>query len=317
MPRSSLRALALVGLAAIASPVLVAQSIVVHSAFATPAYEDTRSMGGPNLLLAIRTTIPQICVAMRLEVFTGERTGVNTLALWSNDPVNNRPLQNLGQGSWSMSRENGWQGAMLSLPVVLLANDDVWLVWGCQNGAQASSVGVGTASTGAQPYRASFDGGQTWNGPYQSVQWKFRIWTGSPAHLTAFGAGCAGSNGTPEFHWVGTPFVGTTYDLYLHRGPVNGFAILGLGFSDTQSGPYALPYPLGAFGAPGCDVLVSPKVTGLVPTDAMGEAVVPMALVNDPAFAGQPIFHQWFCLDVGANALGLSVSNGVAGIVGW
>jgi hypothetical protein len=298
------------------APLLVglpAQSFIAFSAFDTPNFENGRSMGGPNLLLAIKIQPPQLVVAMRLEIFTGEHRGTNTLALWSHDPVGNLPLAVLGQGSWEMSRENGWQGCMLTVPIVLNAGQDYWLVWGCQDGSQASSAGTGA---GAQPYRGSFNGGASWNGPFQSVQWKLRIWTGSAGHYTSFGSGCSGPASAPELNWIGTPFVGATYDLHLQRGPANGATILVFGTSDSGFLGYALPYALAPHGAPGCAVLAAPLVTLFVLADSSGRAQVQGHVPNDPAFAGQAIYSQWFCLDAGANALGLTVSNGGAGIVG-
>ena len=44
---------------------------------------------------------------------------------------------------------------------------------------------------------------------------------------------------------------------------------------------------------------------------------VQAAVPNDPGFTGLAIYHQWFCLDPGVNALGITVSRGGAGIVGW
>jgi len=293
---------------------LAAQSQIVHSNFDTPNFDDAVSMGGPNLTFAIKTQAPTLLVAMRVEIWTGEQSGINTISLWSHDPANNVPLAPLGTGSWSMGRVNGWQGAPLATPVVLNANEDVWVVWGCQNGSQAPAEGSGP---GAQPYRGSFNGGATWNGPFQSVQWKFRIWTGSPGHYEVYGSGCNGSAGTPQLGWYGMPLAGTSFDVHLDRAPANGAAVLAFGTSNTLENSTPLPYSMASLGAPGCSVQASLLVAVFAPTDATGHTSLVSSMPNVPILAGFPFYNQWFCIDASANALGLTVSNGGAATVGY
>lgn len=290
-----------------------AQATIVHSAFDNPIYADNVSMGGPNLLLAIKTQMPIAAVATRVEIFTGEASGQNTIAIWSHDGPNNAPLAPLGDGSWQMCARNDWQGAPLLVPVSLAAGQDIWVVWGPINGAQASTSGNGA---GAQPYRGSFNGGATWNGPFQSRQWKFRIWTGPAGHYEIFGAGCAGSVGTPRLCWSGMPLAGGTFDLHLDVAPPNGSALLTFGLSDTVFGGTPLPASLGGFGAPGCSVFAAPESTVFVPTDPNGSVVYPVTFAANPAFAGVMFYNQAYCLDAAANALGITVSNAGVAIVG-
>lgn len=293
---------------------LTAQTQIVHANFDNFVFDDNVSMGGPNLLVAIRTQIPTTAVATRIEVWTGEQSGTNSLALWSHDAVNNRPGAPLGSGTWSMGRVNGWQGAMLSPPILVTSGQDVWVVWGPINGAQSSVAGTGA---GAQPYRGSFDGGQTWNGPFQSLQWKFRIWTGSPGHYELYGAGCAGTRGAPQLAWFGTPMVGSSLQVHLNRAVPGTFAFLVFGDSATIANGTPLPYSLGGLGAPNCNVVAAPVGNVLSPTDpATGQAIFTMNLPNMAAAIGYQVFHQWFCLDAAANALGLTVSNGGAATIG-
>jgi len=293
---------------------LTAQAQIAHANFDTLVFDNAMSMGGPNLLLAIRTQIPAATVATRLEVFTGERTGLNTIALWSHDAVNNAPLAVLGSASWEMSRVNGWQGALLTTPIVLGAMQDVWVVWGCQNSAQSSVQGTGA---GAQQYRGSFNGGATWNGPYQSLQWKFRIWSGPAGHYEPYGLGCQGTVGRPELGWFGLPMAGGSFNIHLDRAVPGNFAILTFGDSDTFEGSTPLPFSLQPLGAPNCSVLGSLLATSLFGTDPVtGQAIVTVTLPPDPLLAGFHFYNQWFCLDASANTLGLTTSNGGAAIVG-
>lgn len=291
-----------------------AQTAIAHANFDTLVYDNGVSMGGPGLWVGIRTQIPAATVATLAEVWTGEASGTNSIALWSHDPVNNRPLALLGTGSWSMGRTNGWQGAYLSPPVPLTANQDVWIVWAPINNAQAS---VESTGAGAQPYRPSFDNGQTWGGPYQGLQWKFRIWTGTPGNYSVYGTGCTGSRGTPVLGWFGMPMAGSTFQITLDRGPLGSLAMLAFGDSDSQSNGTPLPFSLAPFGAPACSVFASPLVTMLYGTDpASGQSVATVTLPGDPSLVGFRIFDQWFCLDPAANGLGMSVSNAGVGTIG-
>lgn len=310
------RTLSALVVAASLAPAAVAQTQIVFSNFDTPVYEDGRSMGGPNLLLAIKTQAPATLVATRVEVFTGEQPGTNTLALWSHDAANNAPLVSLGDGSWEMGRHDGWQGALLNTPVVLTQGQDFWIVWAPVNGAQASSEGLGTAATGAQPYRSSFNGGATWSGPFSSVLWKFRLWSGTPGHYEVFGSGCQGSVGTTSLGFDGAPLAGSSFDLHLDNAPASALAALAFGDSDAVFQGLALPYSLAPHGAAGCAVLASSLVTLFTLADAAGHAVVPVGMPNDPSIAGFHFYDQWFCLDAAANSLGITASNGGRAIAG-
>jgi hypothetical protein len=302
-------------LSALALP-LAAQSpcSILQADFNTPTYAGNISMGGPNLLLAIRLTAPITYVATRIEMFTGNGVGSNTVAIWSHDAVNNQPLAVLGQGSWLMSRIRGWQGANLTQPVPVLQAQVIWLVWAPINGAQASVEGTGA---GAQPQRGSFNGGQTWNGPFQSNQWKFRILGGSCGHGEVFGTGCMGASRTlPELGWGGIPAVGGTFSVLLERGVPSDFALLVIGDSNTSWNTTPLPYDLTPHGAAGCLLHASPVATLFSPTDALGGATFSTSVPPNLALYGLQFYGQWLVHDAAANAVGIKVSNAGAGVVG-
>lgn len=292
---------------------VAAQAVIEHADFDNLTFANNVSMGGPNLLVAFRTTVPVTCVATRVEVFTGERSGLNTITLWSHDPVQNQPLSPLGGGSWQMGFANGWQGAPLTTPVVLTASQDIWVVWGPQNGAQASVQGTGA---GAQPQRGSFDGGLTWNGPFQSNQWKFRIWSGPAGHFEVYGAGCQGTAGVPRLSWFGLPMAGTSFDVLLDRAPASTVAALIVGDSATSYNGVPLPLSLQSLGAGNCSLLSSVTATFTSGVDVTGQAVMTLSIPANPALAGFPFFGQWFCLDLAANAFGFTFSNAGAATVG-
>ena len=73
---------------------------------------------------------------------------------------------------------------------------------------------------------------------------------------------------------------------------------------------------LGPMGAPGCSLLVEPRMLLSSVTDLRGQARIPMPIPAVPALLGQALFGQWAILDPGANALGLTVSDGAAAKTG-
>lgn len=137
-------------------------------------YLDTAVMHG-HALLAVQFTVPRCFSATKIEVFSGEASGWNSVALWTDDSAHARPGVELSAGSWSMHPADSWQGAFLSMPVALDCNGTYWMVWGYSDGSQAS-LDFPESSPG-QVFRVSVDGGQSWNGPWQSNdrQWKFRL----------------------------------------------------------------------------------------------------------------------------------------------
>jgi hypothetical protein len=138
-----------------------------------PNFGDGTSMGGP--WVAVRFSVPTGLTATRIEVFTGEVVANNTVGLWAHDALNNQPSTQLSSGSWNASATNSWQGGPLAAPVALAASTTYWLVWVPGGGAQAS---IDSSLPGlGQLYRASFDNGASWSGPFQDTlhHWKFRI----------------------------------------------------------------------------------------------------------------------------------------------
>lgn len=139
-----------------------------------PSFNDGALMGGP--WIAIRFTAPMSIVAQRLEVFTGEAIGLNTLALRTHDAALNQPGTQLASSVWNdTSLNNDWKGGTLSSQVALSAGVTYWFVWVPVVDAQAS---IDSTPPGlGQLYRASFDNGLSWAGPFQDSfnHWKLRI----------------------------------------------------------------------------------------------------------------------------------------------
>lgn len=189
----------------------------------------------------------------------------------------------------------------------------------------ATEVGVFTSA----------DGGQTWapdnGGPLDVACFDIRfannsetlvlathgrgIWTTEVfvPQANAFGAGCAGTFGTPQLSAtsprVGEDCVTTTTDCY-----PGGSLWLVQGYSDSDW--LGLPLPLTAFGAPGCDLLVRPDIVRDGFADAAGVATVTVPIPPLMALAGQRIYLQSWAADV-VNSFGRVGSQGIELVVGY
>jgi Galactose oxidase, central domain len=133
----------------------------------------------------------------------------------------------------------------------------------------------------------------------------------NPGTFQPFGSGCAGTNGSaPQVGASDVPWIGETFQLNVDQLPaVNSLALLVAGFSNTQWSLGALPYGLGAFGMPGCQLLTAPAASFVLVTNS-GNAAWHLPIPNQLALAGVHFFAQAAALDPGANPLGATVSNG-------
>jgi large repetitive protein len=123
-------------------------------------YDDGSSMGGPGLHLAMQYSATSALSVCRVEVFTGEASGTNTISIWTSAAAGT-PATELAEGSWTMSSTDGWQGADLASTVDLVAGTSYWVVWEPINGSQSSFSTSGTSVR----YYGSWDG-SSWFGPY-------------------------------------------------------------------------------------------------------------------------------------------------------
>ena len=297
-------------LLALSTAALPAQSTICQSLSNNNIFQNNNSMGGPNLWLGLKLqTSATPLVATRVEMWTGEQTGTNSVSLWTHDAVNNKPLVNLGTASWSMARPNGWQGANFSAPILIAPTTTFWLVWAPINGAQSS---IEVAGVPGPEYRGSFDNGQNWNGPFSMNLWKYRIYCGgTPGQYEVYGTACGGvSRRLPQVGFAGLPTIGQSTSILIESGVPSGNAFLAIGGSDTNWGALALPVDLTPIGAAGCFLRVSLDVTLATPLDVNGQASLPLSIPANAGLVGLPFYNQWLVLDPAANALQLVFSNG-------
>lgn len=130
------------------------------------------------------------------------------------------------------------------------------------------------------------------------------------ARFAAYGAGCAGALGVPQFSAQpgSRPVLGQTLQTNIANLPF-GLALVALGASNTASGGLPLPLDLTLIGMPGCNLLADPVVTDLV-GGAGATATWSFAVPNLGALFGLSLFGQAFSVDPAANAFGFTTSNG-------
>jgi hypothetical protein len=184
----------------------------------------------------------------------------------------------------------------------------------------ARRVGAGFAYDPVRQRHVAFGGAVVWTITTTSSQllpigdtWELQL--GAGASYTAYGAGCAGSRGTPVLAASGTslPRVGQPFAATVTNLPLTAPTFMFLGLSDTQYGPTPLPLSLGFLGAPGCSVLASGDDLSLV-TNVLGTGLWQWTIPNVP---GASFYNQAIVFDAAANTLGITVSNGAHGVIGF
>jgi hypothetical protein len=129
------------------------------------------------------------------------------------------------------------------------------------------------------------------------------------ARFSPYGAGCSGALGVPTLAAApgSRPTFGNVFQLDVGNLPID-IGVIGMGFSDVASGPFALPFDLTIFGLTGCSLYADPAVT-LFLIGASGSASSLLGIPMDPSLQDLLIFTQAFALDLPANPAGLTVSN--------
>lgn len=142
---------------------------------------------------------------------------------------------------------------------------------------------------------------------------QYGVTSTSPAPFLLFGKGCLTSASTePRLGWQGLPRTGQNFTVTLRNGEPNAMGLFWLGWSDQAlPGGGVLPLDTGAFGAPGCRLLVSPDVTILTPLAANGAGAFLATLPNTLALSGYEVYAQAACVSP-VNALGFVSSDAVA-----
>lgn len=185
--------------------------------------------------------------------------------------------------------------------------DDTWQFDGAQWSLAASggalTYGFGMAFDVVDRVVVRFGGAGT-----ASVSIDNDTWTWG-ATSTAFGSGCAGSNGVVTLQPADAPRIGQRYRQTLTQA-ASAFAIGALSLHDIT------PLSLASFGMPGCTAYINPDA--LVPI-GQSAGVVGFDIVV-PAHAwllGTQLFAQGLSIDPGVNPAWLVTSNATRGLVGF
>jgi hypothetical protein len=146
---------------------------------------------------------------------------------------------------------------------------------------------------------------------YSNETWEYTAI--NPATFTSFGAGCAGSGGTPSLQADGDslPWLGDTFRAELTNLGTNtqlNLPFVLLGDSRTAWGNLSLPLDLGLIGMPTCTLYANPLLVFPLP-NVGGRATWPVSVPYDPSYVGLSLFAQGGVTSPGANALGVVVSN--------
>jgi hypothetical protein len=119
----------------------------------------------------------------------------------------------------------------------------------------------------------------------------------------------------PAIGASGLPALGNAqFAVTVASGPGGAPALLVLGNSRQEWAGIPLPFDLLPLGAPGCAIgvrgvlLVASGLGGTGP--GMGTGSVPLPIPNQTALLGARLSAQWWIVDVPANPLGLTVSDG-------
>lgn len=157
----------------------------------------------------------------------------------------------------------------------------------------------------------------TANGAYSRPTFSSGTWARSSlVTRSSVRAICALAPAIPSFLGTGTPTIGRAFELVVSRASPGTAGVLAYGFSNSVFAGGPLPFPLAAFGAPGCSLLTSTDVTTVIFTNQMGEWRSVLSVPLDPALGGAEFFGQVLIADRDANALGFVTSNGLRIVVG-
>ncbi|MBI5852151.1 MAG: hypothetical protein HZB39_14145 [Planctomycetes bacterium] len=287
---------------------------------------DTWAWDGANwTLLATTGPTPRCCFDVawdftrsRILLFGGWNAG-NLGDTWDFDGVSWQPLATpiAPTARWGHRMADDLPSGVIVLFGGIVGPNETW---------EWNGTGWSLRSTAAQPalINTAFDfdwrigrptmfGGSTQGFADRAATWTYG--NPVPATVRAYGSACPGPIGTPQLgvSGGGLPWMGQSFVLQVSG--VSPTAILLFGWSDTAFGSLTLPLPLASLGAPGCSLLASPDaVFGVV---AMPIATFPVTVPYLPPVAGLTFFAQSVSLDVAANQLGITTSNGLAMTIGW
>jgi hypothetical protein len=223
-----------------------------------------------------------------------------SVALYDEDVTEGVPYLPLaGPVTLAVGTAAAWYGASFAAPVPLGPMARYYLV--------VRDVGPGDivppiadAGVDVPALYASTTGG-AWGGPHRAP---FAYRLTSPPTPRPF----LGSSDPPR--------LGETFGVHLHGAPAGMPVSLWLGGNNTTWFGRLLPLDFGPLGAPGCAMLVSWDVSLTFGTSSVGTMHLGLGLPSDVALGGLRLYLQAAVIDLPANRLGVTVSNGLVATLG-
>lgn len=216
--------------------------ILCHAENDGSNYDDFAGITGAWFGIAF--VAPASFAVQRLEIFTGEVSTASQLDVWSDNATLTQPFAPLGSGTFTIQTSVGWQGANMSAPIALTGGTRYWIVWHPVAGAQPSLDQP--MATFGQDTCVSVDGGQSWNGPFSSMDrhWKFRVYGDCCSSYSTYCTSGTTTNGcTASVSATGAPDANAGFGFVVTANGVEGQK-QGLFFYGL-SGPLAQTWGIG------------------------------------------------------------------------
>ncbi|MEZ5962513.1 MAG: S8 family serine peptidase [Planctomycetota bacterium] len=233
------------------------------------------------------------------EIFTRGNHTLQT-ALYLADATGRPTGAALATSTLTVGPTDGWYNTIFT-PTPIAAGQNIAIEFsGLPSGGLLNIASSGTAST--HFYKPV--GQATYNGPFNSYPWAWKINCGS-----------GGGGAVPVLSATGVPVINSSFTVNLGFANPSAPVAMSVGGSDTIWSGIPLPFNLAPFGAPSCFVLASAEVLLPNTTNAAGAASQPMPIPNSSALVSRQFFDQWIVIDP-ANTLGIVTSNGGKGTIG-
>jgi predicted deacylase len=217
----------------------------------------------------------------------------------SGDPAS----QPVASGKMTVGLTVSFYEVKLATPVAIAANSTFFIA------SDTTTIITSTLTSGTA-------GGGFWRRPPRSGSWAASGIVKFPSYQVLCQHG--GKPGAiPVLSSNDVPKLGANFGLRLAQAAPNAPAMLVIGASRTAWGTVPLPLNLGPFGAPGCSLLASLEFLMQTRTDGNGTATLQFSVPNRAALVGTTFFDQFVVADPTINAMGLVVSNGGTGKIGF
>ena len=113
-----------------------------------------------------------------------------------------------------------------------------------------------------------------------------------------------------------TPQLGKDFSVHVHGAPAGMPLSLWFGGTNLTWFGRPLPFDFGPLGAPGCAMLVSWDLSLTFSTTSVGTLHLSISVPNDLGLGGLSLYLQGAVIDLPANRLGLTVTNGLRATLG-